>query len=199
MNGNISSLYGGIFLGSIVLLIMLCLICLPLIIVFIIGKWKLFKKAGKNGWEAIIPFYSDWIYVEIAGVQWWFFLIVIAGSICSIIDSNLVVLGNIASLFGMFCCNFNIAKKFNRDVFWAVILTICPFIVIPILGFSSKWQWDNSVSVSCYGPFNNNNGNNNSNENNNIFEDGTTVRYCANCGNKIANESKFCPNCGKEI
>ena len=32
-------------------------------IVSIICNWKLFKKAGKNGWEAIIPFYNSYVFV----------------------------------------------------------------------------------------------------------------------------------------
>ena len=31
-----------------------------------IGKWQMFKKAGIEGWKAIIPVYSDWLEFRLA-------------------------------------------------------------------------------------------------------------------------------------
>lgn len=40
---------------GIITAIIILIILIPFCILYIIGRWKLFKKAGKNGWEAIIP------------------------------------------------------------------------------------------------------------------------------------------------
>ena len=38
----------------------------------IAGMWKVFTKAGKPGWAAIVPFYNTYTMLEIAGRPgWW--------------------------------------------------------------------------------------------------------------------------------
>ncbi|HMJ69070.1 MAG TPA: signal peptidase I [Cyclobacteriaceae bacterium] len=37
----------------------------------LIGLWKLFEKAGRKGWEAIIPFYNLVIMLKIVNRPWW--------------------------------------------------------------------------------------------------------------------------------
>lgn len=48
--------------------IFILLLVIALYVVYVIGLWKLFKKAGKQGWEAIIPFYNTYVLVEISGL-----------------------------------------------------------------------------------------------------------------------------------
>jgi len=48
------------------------IIASPLIILAIIGYWKLFTKAGKPGWAAFVPFYSTYIMLKLSGrPAWW--------------------------------------------------------------------------------------------------------------------------------
>ncbi len=44
-----------------------------LAILRIIGRWKVFKKAGEGGWKSLIPIYSDYISYKIAwaGTAFW--------------------------------------------------------------------------------------------------------------------------------
>jgi signal peptidase I len=45
-----------------------------------IGLWKLFEKAGRKGWEAIIPFYRVYVMIKLSGrPSWWFILLFIPG------------------------------------------------------------------------------------------------------------------------
>ena len=37
------------------------LFCLVLVIIAIIAQWKIFQKAGREGWKAIIPFYNMYV------------------------------------------------------------------------------------------------------------------------------------------
>jgi len=56
-------------------------------IVMIIAMWKIFTKAGEEGWKSLIPFYNTWVLLEIAGKPgWWFiwFFIPIANIIVTI-------------------------------------------------------------------------------------------------------------------
>lgn len=181
--------------------IILVIILLAVLVLYIVGRWNLFKKAGKNGWEAIIPLYADWIYVEISGLNWWWFLLVIASTICSFLNTNsLEYIASIASLFGLFVCNYNIAKKMHQNVSLAILMTLFPIIVIPLLGFSKKYTYDQNVPVSKNGPFaNNSNTNSTTDSQNNTTTSQNGVSYCPNCGNQINQNERFCSKCGKEI
>ena len=84
-----SSVFAGLFAALGFFAILILIIIIPIVIVFIVAKCKMYKKAGKNGWEAIVPFYSDWIYTEIAGVEWWWFIALIASNIFVFLVFNL--------------------------------------------------------------------------------------------------------------
>lgn len=177
--------------GSIIVLLIIGLLAIAIGIVYIIGLWKLFKKAGKNGWEAIIPFYSTYVLIEIAGLNWWYFLIAISGTIVTIIGlDSLSWLANIASIVVNFFVFYNIAKKMKKQpVGFAVASIFISGILAMVLGFS-KDEFDNSVEVSPNGPIGENKSNNTSNE---------PERYCLGCGQKLKPNTQFCENCGKKV
>ena len=167
---------------------------------------KLYKKAGKGGWESIIPFYSKWIYAEISGVNWWWFLLLISTTIVSIIfdDDALETVATLATLFGSFVCNYNLAKRFSKDTSIAILTTIFPIIMIPIMGFSKNYQYDSNIVVSKNGPFGqsyqdtpNEHNNPINNELSNISSN--DIAYCPNCGTKSSPDSQFCGNCGQKL
>ena len=61
---------GGSFIGS--------LIYVAIIVLMIAGMWKVFIKAGKPGWGAIIPIYNLIILLQIVGRPlWWIILFLI--------------------------------------------------------------------------------------------------------------------------
>lgn len=54
------------------------LIPLVLALLVIAGMWRVFSKAGKPGWAAIIPIYNIYILTQIAGrPAWWLVLFLI--------------------------------------------------------------------------------------------------------------------------
>ena len=144
------------------ILIPLLLFLIAIIVLQIIGEWKVFKKAGKNGWEAIVPYYNTWTLIEISGCKWWYFLIIIGSSLISYnitLDINessrlsfnmLEGVGTLINYFIMYCVNYNIAKKFNKDYLYAIGLTLLPFIFYPMLGLG-KSEFKKDVKVSPYG------------------------------------------------
>lgn len=51
------------------------IIYIVFIAAFIAAMWKIFVKAGQEGWKSIIPIYNSWVLFEIAGKPgWWIFL-----------------------------------------------------------------------------------------------------------------------------
>ncbi len=91
-------------------------------ILVIVALWKVFEKAGKPGWAAIIPIYNIIVLLEIVGKPlWWIILF-------------LIPLVNI--IFGIWTTNL-LSKSFGKNEGFTVGLIFLPFIFYPILGFGS--------------------------------------------------------------
>ena len=88
----------GLLAASLITLIVVFLICSPLLILWIVASWKLFKKCGREGWEGIIPIYRDYVLIQIAGIQWWAIFILIIGYF----TTGSSFMGFIFSLFTLF-------------------------------------------------------------------------------------------------
>lgn len=181
MTNNIAAVILG---GSVILI----LLVIAIYIVYVIGLWKLFKKAGKQGWEAIIPFYNTYVLVEIAGLNWWYFLIAISGSIFSFLNiDGLDIIASIATLAVRFFAFWNIGKKMKQNhVSIAILGTLFSPIMTMVLGLSKNYQFDNSIATSPNGPFGEETSTN-------------SERFCLGCGVKLKPNAKFCDKCGKKV
>ena len=90
-------------------------------VLVIAGMWKVFTKAGKPGWAAIIPIYNVIVLLQIAGKPlWWIVLLFIP--IVNIVIAAMVMIG--------------VAKAFGKGTGFALGLLFLSPIFIPILGFS---------------------------------------------------------------
>ena len=89
-----------LFAGLAGLLIFVLIIALACFILWIVSLWKVYKKAGKGGWEALIPFYSTWVRIEISGLAWWFIFIILASTIAAWFAPALSMLAGIAGIAG---------------------------------------------------------------------------------------------------
>ena len=47
------------------------LLYMVVIVFYIYCMWRIFAKAGKPGWAAIIPIYNILVELEIVGRPWW--------------------------------------------------------------------------------------------------------------------------------
>jgi hypothetical protein len=100
----------------------LLVIELVLLAVVIVGLWKLFQKAGKPGWAAIIPIYNTCILIDIAGKPIWWILLMFIPFV------NLVV--GILVMVGL-------AQNFGRGTGTVIGLIFLPMLFLLILGFGS--------------------------------------------------------------
>ncbi len=102
------------------------LVELVLAIIMIVGMWKVFTKAGKPGWAAIVPIYNIIVILEIAGKPvWWIILFLIP--CVNLIMAILTYMG--------------LAKNFGKSEAYGLGLAFLPFIFFPLLGFSdAKYQ-----------------------------------------------------------
>lgn len=166
-NPNMMGLAGGLL---VFFAIIFCVIFIWLLVLYIVGRWKFYEKTGREGWKSIIPFYNDWVYVEIAGLNSWYFLLLIANAISfsTNINDDVHISFNafkLVALVGLFFCNYNISKKLHKDPVYAALMTIFPFVMLPIIGFSKKIEFDDSVLVSPNGPIDDINARNKNNQN----------------------------------
>jgi hypothetical protein len=93
---------------------------LVIIVAIIAGIWKVFVKAGKPGWAAIIPIYNLIVLLQIAGKPlWWIILFFIP-----LVNIIMAILVGIA-----------VAKNFGKSDAFGVGLGLLGFIFYPILGF----------------------------------------------------------------
>ncbi len=191
---NEDQIIGSIVGGSIILAVIFAIIAIAFIVFYIIGFVKLFKKAGKPGWAAIVPFYNTYVLVEIAGLKWWWFLIAIAGTIFTVSDSNsgLEVIINLASLAANFFIFYNLAKKFKQNpVTFGILGIFFAPIIVMIFGYSDKYVYDASVPVSPNGPIDEKDAS--------VAGNVEPEKFCLGCGKKLKPGVQFCENCGKKV
>lgn len=99
----------------------LLLLQLALAIGVVAGLWKVFEKAGKPGWAALIPIYNLFVYAEVAGKPVWWALLMLIPCV------NFVV---------WILLSMGVAKNFGKSEGYGIGLALLGFIFLPLLGFS---------------------------------------------------------------
>lgn len=113
----------------------LTLIWLALLIFMYAALWKVFTKAGKPGWAAIVPVYNAYIMLKIGGKPgWWLVLFLIP-------VLNIIVI--------IWMLNM-ISKSFGKDENFTVGMILMSIIFLPILGFgSARYRGPYGDPVKC--------------------------------------------------
>ena len=114
-------------------LIAILFIAFPFVIFGIIVKWILFKKAGRHGWEAIIPVYNRWVLYEISGYPGYYMFFIFIPCVGYIIDFVFTIMAAIS-----------ISKKFKQDPAYAILIILLPLIGYAVLAFGSS-EYDDSL------------------------------------------------------
>jgi Family of unknown function (DUF5684) len=97
-------------------------IILAVIVLMIAAMWKIFSKAGQEGWKAIIPIYNLYVLLKIVGKPgWWLILFIIPF---------------VNYIFIIWTYNM-LSKSFGKDEGFTVGMIFLSIVFIPILGFGS--------------------------------------------------------------
>jgi len=108
----------------------IAMLFLQIIVLFLIityeAQWKIFKKAGRKGWESLIPIYNTIIFIKICQKPvWWIWLMLIP--LVNIIFAVMIYHG--------------LSKAFGKTEGFTVGLIFLPFVFFPKLGLSQlKYQ-----------------------------------------------------------
>lgn len=111
---------------------MICelLIFIPIIAIVCICRWKIFVKAGQEGWKSLVPFYGTYVYtIDIAGKDMTTFIL------------HFIPFANIYSAV---VTNLAIAKKFGKDDGFGIGLTFLAIVFLPWLAFDKKITYQNN-------------------------------------------------------
>ena len=96
---------------------------LALMVLMIASMWRIFAKAGKPGWAAIVPIYNVIVLLQVVNRPvWWIVLLLIP-------IVNLVICIMVYN---------DLAKAFGKGIGWTIGLLLLPFIFMPLLAFGSE-------------------------------------------------------------
>lgn len=114
------------------------LVMMAVLVIMLIAMWKLFTKAGKPGWAAIVPIYNIIVLLEVVGrPTWWVVLL-------------LVPLVNIVVGFMLM---FDVAKSFGKGGGYAIGLILLPYVFYPMLAFGSATYVGPAAAVAAPAPY----------------------------------------------
>lgn len=111
------------------------IISLVLCVFVLVCMWIIFRKAGKPGWAAIVPFYNLYVLFEItwgSGMRFLLLLIPIYNIILSIQTQ------------------VRLAKAFGKSGGFAAGLVFLPYIFIPLLAFGKETYQGVPVKAAPY-------------------------------------------------
>jgi len=111
----------GILAGIFGMLAVMWIFILALYIIMIVGMWKMFEKAGREGWKSLIPIYNLYVLTEISGQNGLLFLLILIPGVGALIWDILVAI--------------KLAPAFGKDTGFAIGLILLPFVFYLILGF----------------------------------------------------------------
>lgn len=131
------------------------LILIPSILV-LISQWKIYKKAGKKGWECLIPIYNIIVLLQIVELPMWYLALFFVP---------------FANIYAMFKIYIELAHKFGKSTGFGVLTIFFNFICFPILAFSKNCTYkgtnstinneeNNNINQNIQNETNNNNQNN---------------------------------------
>ena len=116
---------------SAILVFAMIAISLSIVILEIVAKAKIFKKAGKPGWAAIVPFYNNWVFFEVAGLEG-------ALSLVCLIFSPYILYAY-----------YKLCKNFGKSTGFFILTIFFTQIMLMILGFGKSEYLGNASGSSA--------------------------------------------------
>ena len=121
---------GGMLAASMAVFGVIALIGLAITVFAIVCNWKIFEKAGRKGWEAIIPIYNMYVMTQIAGLQSWYIILLIIPFVNFVASVYLI---------------YKFVKSFGQGIGFCIGYIFLPVIFVAIMAFDKKITYINNV------------------------------------------------------
>ena len=169
MSTNEGMALAGLGLFLVILVGFAILFSLVIIVINFVGMWKLFEKAGEDGWKAIIPIYNTLIMSKLACGNFklgiaslcltagYFLIMCVTNTINAIAtsgDGSLAILSLISlplSLVGIALSlgmaviggyfHYIFTKSYGKDTVWCVLSIFFSPIIFLIIGFDKNAKY----------------------------------------------------------
>jgi hypothetical protein len=105
--------------GVIIFLVAFYAVVLGIGVLMIVSLWKIFEKANRPGWAAIIPIYNTYVMLEICGRPGWWLILMFIPFVSFVIAIILFM---------------DLAKMFGQSGAFAIGLLFLPFIFFRFWG-----------------------------------------------------------------
>ncbi len=116
------------------------LLVIAIAALMIISNWIINIKAGRPGWAAIIPVYSQIVTLQVAKLSPWLIFIYLAGIIPFV--------GSLAVLAFTIFVTVKVGLAFGKSGGFIVGMILLPIVFYPILAFgNSKYINDNVEEI----------------------------------------------------
>ena len=109
--------------GSIILTLAAVTFFICIFIYSFAAWWNIFTKAGRPGWQSLVPFYNFMVMLEIAGKPWWWIIFLLIP---------------ILNIFINFRFSIALAKAFGKSTLFGFFLIFWFPIGYLILGFDKS-------------------------------------------------------------
>jgi len=87
-------------------------------VIMIIALWKIFTKAGQEGWKSLIPIYNTIVLLQIVGRPWWWILLLLIPLVNLIV--LIVVMNDLSKAFGH-GLGFTLGLLFLSPIFYLIL------------------------------------------------------------------------------
>ena len=130
------------------LLLLLVSAMIGIAVIIFVANWKLFTKAGEEGWKSLIPIYNTYIKINIAfnGSKNWLISEVILSFFSGLIgiDTTLGLLMFLIATGINLYVSYSFLRRYT-DTWMSILSLFFPVIIIPIVAFSNEYQYTEYV------------------------------------------------------
>lgn len=198
-------------------------------ILMVVANWKIYKKAGKEGWKCIIPYYNTWTECEFLGLNTnWVWILLgssfVGGFLDGLLETSLFSYAAYAvAFYFQVLRSISLAQSFGKDTGYGVGILFLQVIFLPMLAFGkAEYLGPKPMSDFVF-----KNGNNTTPTANPAPQTGAAAveneilnatpnvapeqpvapaqpaapatKFCTGCGAKLEEGTNFCTSCGTKL
>lgn len=128
---------GDNLLGMIMMGFSLC--CFFAVVVCFAAMWRLFTKAGRQGWEGIIPFYNAYVMTQFLRMPAW---------------TVVLLFVPVVNFLALIVFTHRLMMAFGKDIMWTIggiIPLTSPFVFLALAFGDARFQEINEFDMNTMG------------------------------------------------